>query len=281
MSKPRALRAPSKRAWRVLQNASDALGAIGAWVFALWYRASGMSSLGVAVIWQASRPLTWRRTVQAEFWRHGAQVILQGLPPIVVTGLLVGIGMVFQVLYWLQLVGQESVIGEFLVLVLVREIAPVLVALIVIGRSGAVMINELGVMRVGGQAHLLNAQGLDLLHFLVVPRVVAAALGVFCLCIVFLVVALAAGLVAANTLGLANTTLFDFLEEVLTAMGPGEYALVPLKTLAMGFAIGVISCDTGLEVEGDVMQVAALLPRGFVTSVLATLLISGVLTILL
>jgi phospholipid/cholesterol/gamma-HCH transport system permease protein len=281
MSKPRALRAPSKRAWRVLQNASDALGAIGAWVFALWYRASGMSSLGVAVIWQASRPLTWRRTVQAEFWRHGAQVMLQGLPPIVVTGLLVGIGMVFQVLYWLQLVGQESVIGEFLVLVLVREIAPVLVALIVIGRSGAVMINELGVMRVGGQAHLLNAQGLDLLHFLVVPRVVAAALGVFCLCIVFLVVALAAGLVAANTLGLANTTLFDFLEEVLTAMGPGEYALVPLKTLAMGFAIGVISCDTGLEVEGDVMQVAALLPRGFVTSVLATLLISGVLTILL
>ena len=281
MSKPRALRAPSKRAWRVLQNASDALGAIGAWVFALWYRASGMSSLGVAVIWQASRPLTWRRTVQAEFWRHGAQVMLQGLPPIVVTGLLVGIGMVFQVLYWLQLVGQESVIGEFLVLVLVREIAPVLVALIVIGRSGAVMINELGVMRVGGQAHLLNAQGLDLLHFLIVPRVVAAALGVFCLCIVFLVVALAAGLVAANTLGLANTTLFDFLEEVLTAMGPGEYALVPLKTLAMGFAIGVISCDTGLEVEGDVMQVAALLPRGFVTSVLATLLISGVLTILL
>jgi phospholipid/cholesterol/gamma-HCH transport system permease protein len=98
---------------------------------------------------------------------------------------------------------------------------------------------------------------------------------------VFLVVALAAGLVAANTLGLANMTLFDFLDEVLTAMGPGEYALVPLKTLAMGFAIGVISCDTGLEVERDIMEVTVLLPRGFVTSVLATLLISGALTILL
>jgi phospholipid/cholesterol/gamma-HCH transport system permease protein len=143
------------------------------------------------------------------------------------------------------------------------------------------MITELGVMRAGGQAHLLDAQGLDLLHFLVVPRVVATALGVFCLCMVFLVVALAAGLVAANTLGLANMTLFDFLDEVLTAMGPGEYALVPLKTLAMGFAIGVISCDTGLEVERDIMEVTVLLPRGFVTSVLATLLISGALTILL
>jgi phospholipid/cholesterol/gamma-HCH transport system permease protein len=265
----------------VLRKAGDALGTIGAWVLAMWNRVSGLSSLGVAVIWHGCKPLTWRRTVQAECWRHGAQVMLQGLMPIVITGFLVGIGMVFQVLYWLQLVGQEDVIGDFLVLVLVREIAPILVALIVIGRSGAVMITELGVMRAGGQAHLLDAQGLDLLHFLVVPRVVATALGVFCLGMVFLVVALAAGLVAANTLGLANMTLFDFLDEVLTAMGPGEYALVPLKTLAMGFAIGVISCDTGLEVERDIMEVTVLLPRGFVTSVLATLLISGALTILL
>jgi ABC-type transporter Mla maintaining outer membrane lipid asymmetry permease subunit MlaE len=151
-------------------------------LLAMWNRVSGLSSLGVAVIWHGCKPLTWRRTVQAECWRHGAQVMLQGLMPIVITGFLVGIGMVFQVLYWLQLVGQEDVIGDFLVLVLVREIAPILVALIVIGRSGAVMITELGVMRAGGQAHLLDAQGLDLLHFLVVPRVVATALGVFCLC---------------------------------------------------------------------------------------------------
>ncbi len=281
MSKPRALGAPPKGPARALRNASDVLGAIGAKLLAAWHRVSGLSSLGVAVIWHAGRPLTWRRTVRAEFWRHGAQVMLQGLTPIVVTGLLVGIGMVFQVLYWLQLVGQEGVIGDFLVLVLVREVAPILVALIVIGRSGAVMITELGVMQAGGQAHLLDAQGLDLLGFLVVPRVAAATLGVFCLCIVFLVVALAAGLMAANTLGLASMTLFDFLEEVLTAMGPGEYALVPLKTLAMGFAIGVISCDTGLDVEGDVMEVSALLPRGFVSSLLAVLLISGALTILL
>ncbi len=281
MSKPRALGAPPNGAGRALRNGGDALGAIGAWLLAAWRWASALSGLGVAVIWHACRPLTWRRTVQEEFWRNGAQVMLQGLTPIVITGLLVGIGMVFQVLYWLQLVGQEGVIGKFLVLVLVREIAPILVGLIVIGRSGAVMITELGVMRAGGQAHLLDAQGLDPFLFLVVPRVVAAALGVFCLSIVFLVVALAAGLVAANTLGLASMTLVDFLDEVLTAMGPSEYALVPLKTLTIGFAVGLISCDTGLKVEGDVMEVSALLPRGFVTSLVVTLMISGVLTLLL
>lgn len=281
MNNARVIDASPKGTGKALRNASGALGAIGVRLLAGWRWVSGLSALGLAVIWHACRPLTWRRTVREEFWRNSAQVMLQGLTPILITGLLVGIGMVFQVLYWLQLVGQEGVIGDVLVLVLVREIAPILVGLIVIGRSGAVMITELGVMRAGGQAHLLDAQGLDPFHFLVVPRVLAAAIGVFCLSIIFLVVALAAGLVAANTLGLASMTPFDFLDEVLTAMGPGEYALVPLKTLSIGFAVGLISCDTGLEVEGDVMDVATLLPRGFVTSLVATLLISGLFTILL
>ena len=58
-------------------------------------------------------------------------------------------------------------------------------------------------------------------------------------------------------------------------MGPKDYALVPLKTLAIGFAIGLISCTTGLAVGRAVPEVAALLPRGFVKAVLAILLISS------
>jgi phospholipid/cholesterol/gamma-HCH transport system permease protein len=75
--------------------------------------------------------------------------------------------------------------------------------------------------------------------------------------------------------------LLDFIEEVLTAMGPREYVLMPLKTLAIGFAIGLISCTTGLAVGRAMPEVAALLPRGFVKAVLATLLISGGFTLLL
>jgi phospholipid/cholesterol/gamma-HCH transport system permease protein len=153
--------------------------------------------------------------------------------------------------------------------------------MLVIGRSGSMMMVELGTMRTGGQVHFLDAQGIDPFLYLVIPRVLATALGVFCLSIVFLVVALATGLVAANTLGLTNLMLLDFIEEVLTAMGPREYALVPLKTLAIGFAIGLISCTTGLAVGRAMPEVAALLPRGFVKAVLATLLISGGFTLVL
>jgi phospholipid/cholesterol/gamma-HCH transport system permease protein len=146
--------------------------------------------------------------------------------------------------------------------------------------SGHVAV-ELGAMRLGGQVHLLDAQGIDPFLYLIIPRVLATALGVFCLSMVFMLVSLAAGLVAANTLGLTSLTFLDFLEEVLTALGPRAYALVPLKTLAIGFAIGLISCTTGLAVGRAVTEVPALLPQDFVKAILVIFLISGGLTLLL
>ena len=281
MSQTHTVDVPAGRAPSVMRTVMQPLRHIGAWCIATWRGVTAAISIGVAVVLQACRPVTWRRTVRAEFVRNCAQVALHGLPAIIITGLLVGLGMVNQVLYGLRLAGQEALIGKFLVLGLVREIAPVVVGMLVIGRSGSTMMVELGTMRTGGQVHLLDAQGIDPFLYLVIPRVLATALGVFCLTMVFLVVALATGLVVANILGLTSLTLLDFLEAVLTAMGPKEYALVLLKTLAIGFAIGLISCTTGLAIGSVVPEVSALLPRGFVKAVLATLLISGGLTMLL
>jgi phospholipid/cholesterol/gamma-HCH transport system permease protein len=256
-------------------------GLIGAWLIATGRRVIVASSIAVAVLVQACRPVTWRRTVRAELVRNCVQVALYGLPSIVITGLLVGLAMVNQVLYWLRLAGQEGLIGQFLVLGLVRGIAPVLVGMIVIGRSGSTMMVELGAMRASGQVHLLDAQGIDPFLYLVIPRVLATAISMFCLSIVFLVVALTTGLVAANALGLTSLTLLDFFEAVLTAMGPREHVLLLLKTLVSGFAIGLISCTTGLAIGRAVPEVSALLPGGFVRAVVAVLLIAGAFTILL
>jgi phospholipid/cholesterol/gamma-HCH transport system permease protein len=256
-------------------------GLLGAWLIATGRRVSVASSLAVAVLVQAGRPVTWRRTVRAELVRNCVQVALYGLPSIVITGLLVGLAMVNQVLYWLRLAGQEGLIGQFLVLGLVRGIAPVLVGMIVIGRSGSMMMVELGAMRASGQVHLLDAQGIDPFLYLIIPRVLATAIGMFCLSIVFLVVALTTGLAVANALSLTSLTLLDFFAAVLTAMEPREHVLLLLKTLVSGFAIGLISCTTGLAVGRAVPEVSALLPGGFVKAVVAVLLIAGAFTILL
>jgi phospholipid/cholesterol/gamma-HCH transport system permease protein len=239
-----------------------------------------LSSLVVAVLWQGCRPLNWRRTSVKEFMRQCDLVGIGSLPFVLLSGLLVGLAMVFQVLFWLNFLGQLSLAGKIIVLSLVREIAPLLVALIAIGRSGSVNMVELGHMRTSGQLRMLEAQGIDPFLFLIVPRCLATALSMFCLTVVFILVSLATGYMVGIIILHSDATVVDYINNVLNAMGVGEYVIIALKPLIAGMLITLITCITGLSVGGPAGQLAEALPRGFVKSVLAVLLVSGTLTLL-
>jgi phospholipid/cholesterol/gamma-HCH transport system permease protein len=238
-------------------------------------------SIAVAVIWQGLQPLTWRRTVRAEFFQQCYLVGLQALPFILITGSLVGLGMVYQAIYWLGVFGQTKFTGPILVLVLVREVAPLFVALTVIGRSGSVILVELGNMQIDGQVRMLDAQGIDPFLFLIVPRVAAVSVSMFSLTIAFILFALASGFLAGNALGSLDVTLQEFVFRILSEMGLVEFATIPLKTFFIGFVVALIACTTGLSVTRSRSDLQAALSRGVTKSVLAALLISGLLTLLL
>ena len=256
------------------------LAAIGEGTIGLLRPLIELSSLAVAVLWQGCRPLNWRRTSVKEFMRQCDLVGIGSLPFILLSGLLIGLAMVFQVLFWLKFLDQVSLAGKIIVLSLVREIAPLLVALIAIGRSGSVNMVEFGHMRTNGQLHMLEAQGIDPFLFLIVPRCLATALSMFCLTVVFTLVALATGYLAGRVVLSTDTTVIEFINNVLGAMGGGEYAIIALKPLIAGLLITLITCTTGLSVGGPAGQLAEALPRGFVKSVLAVFLVSGTLTLL-
>ena len=254
---------------------------IGQWVIDQVLGLIQFTSIAVAVIWQGWRPLTWRRTVRAEFFKQCRQIGMRALPFILITGSLVGFGIVYQVIYWLGVFGQTEFTGSILVLVLVREVAPLFVALTVIGRSGSVILVELGNMQIDGQVRMLDAQGIDPFLFLIIPRVVAVSVCMFSLTIAFIAVALGSGFLAGNALGSMDLTLYDFVFGILAKMGLAEFATIPLKTVCIGFVVALIACTTGLSVSGSRSDLLAALPRGITKSVLATLLISSVLTLLL
>jgi phospholipid/cholesterol/gamma-HCH transport system permease protein len=256
------------------------LAAIGEGTIGLLRPLIELSSLVVAVLWQGCRPLNWRRTSVKEFMRQCDLVGIGSLSFILLSGLLIGLAMVFQVLFWLKFLGQISLAGKIIVLGLVREIAPLLVALISIGRSGSVNMVELGHMRASGQLRMLEAQGIDPFLFLIVPRCLATALSMFCLTVVFTLVALATGYMVGRVVLSTDTTVIEFINNVLGAMGVGEYAIIVLKPLIAGLLITLITCTAGLSVGGPAGQLAEALPRGFVKSVLAVFLVSGTLTLL-
>jgi len=252
---------------------------VGAFLIDTGARVALTVSVLVAAAWHALRPRTWRRTVRRELVRQCWQVGLSGLPATGVTALVVGLALVFQALYWLRVLGGVLELNEVILGTLVRELTPLLVAFIVIGRSVTVMIVELLELRASGQIRMLDAQGVDSFDYLVVPRIVAFAASTFSLGVIFVAVTMTSGYLVARGAGIAELPLIEFLAEVAGGLGIGDFVLLPLKTLLIGAVIAAIACVTVLDAPSVDRDAKSVLPRGYIRAVLATLVVSGSLTL--
>ncbi len=232
-----------------------------------------LHALMLGVIRSALWPVAWRRSVRAEFHRALAFSIGGGLTTVVMTAALAGIGLVSQALYWLGTAGEDALIGPTLVTVLVRELTPILIGLLILGRSGAAVLHEIGRMRLAGQWRVLEAQGVDPFQFLVVPRAVALALSSFALGVVFVLVALVTGFVSSSLLGQFNHSFLHFIDDVLAAMRVRDFLVFPAKMLLIGMMVALVACLTAFRAN-DTDQLAELQSRGFLRGLLAVLLVS-------
>ena len=139
------------------------------------------ASLAATVLLVALRRGVWHGPVWIEFKRVLHGVAVRSLATTIATGFLVGFALVSQAVYWLAATGQTGLVGPVIVVLLVREFVPILVGLIVFGRSGTATLIELGEAQTGGWLRLFEIQGLDPLVLLVLPRAFGFAIGAFCL----------------------------------------------------------------------------------------------------
>ena len=234
----------------------------------------------VAVAARGLVPGNWRRTMRAELAFYLYQVGVRAVPVVTIAGLLVGVGLVFQILYWLRFAGQEDRIGEFVVLVLVQQLAPVGTVLIIIGRSGSVLVEEVGQMTRSGYARAMASHGVDPLEFVMIPRAFAVAVSAFLLTMVFLHAALWSGYFAAWATDLTRYAPDQFITAVLGIMGPGDYFLLVAKPLLTGFVVGYLSIWFGSRVEQGPHGIRRALPKAFAASLIATIAIGAALTVL-
>ena len=261
-----------------LPRARNILAAIGRVSRARAAFALAICALGFGVLREMPLRSSWRRPVRAEFARMLRQAVAGGLVTTMVAATLIGIAMVYQALLWIGAAGQERLIGSILVTVLVREVTPVIVGLIVLGRSGMATAAEISALRLGGQVHMLAAQGLDPFLLLVLPRAAALALGSYTLGVVFAMAAMAIGFIVANLVGGSALSLWEFFSTVLGAMQPADFMIFPVKMLVIGLLVALTSALTGLTAHrGD--DAGRLLPRAFVRGTLAIMLTSVTLSL--
>jgi phospholipid/cholesterol/gamma-HCH transport system permease protein len=230
------------------------------------------------VLREAVRPAAWRRTVRHEFKLAMRQATGGGLATAMVTASLAGVAMVYEALYWLGVAGQAQLTGSILVTVLVRELTPLLVGLILLGRSGMLTVTELGTLQAGGQIRAMYAQGIDPFLLLVLPRTLAFALSSFTLGVIFAATALVFGFIVSGAIGTVQDSLWTFLDRVLQAMTVRDYMVVPMKLLVIGFLVGLSSCLTGLGAREE-DDLSTLIPRGFVHGILVIMVTSILFTV--
>jgi phospholipid/cholesterol/gamma-HCH transport system permease protein len=222
------------------------------------------------IAYEGVRPSAWRRTVRAEFATVLRQAAADGLPSTIFTASLAGLGLVSQASYWLGLAGLGELTGSLLATVLLREIAPVLVGVILLGRSGLLTVTELGLLQTGGQIRTLVGQGIDPFTLLVMPRAIAFALAGFTLGVAFAVASLTVGFIVSASLGSTHETLFAFYDDALTALAARDVIIIPAKFLVIGFLVGLCSCLSGLAAT-PTDDIASLLPRGFARGMLTVM----------
>jgi phospholipid/cholesterol/gamma-HCH transport system permease protein len=237
-----------------------------------------LMAMSAGIVAESLSLRAWRRSVRSEFRRVLRLALGGSLTATVFVATLVGAGMVYQAIYWLRVAGQEGSLGNLLVAVLIRELAPILVGIILLGRSGAAMLTELGHLHAERQLHALQAQGIDPFQILVLPRGIAFALASYTLGIVFVLVTMVVGFALASVFGVVQTSLWSFLDALLRATVPADFVIFPVKMLAIGLLIGATACLTGLMAqEGE--DIGRLISRGFIRGMLAIMLTSGALSL--
>src|SRR5678816_2190391 len=178
-----------------------------------------------------SQPRQWRRTVRSAFAQHVLHFGLKSVPFILVLGLLVGISIVVQLDVWTGKLGQSQKLGPLLVAVVARELAPLFANFVLIVRGGSAIATELGLMKAGGEVRVLEAQGIEPLTYLVMPRVVSMAVSAFCLTVIFVMGAFASGFGFGAVIGAANPDPAVFINSVFKAINPFDGIGVLVKCI--------------------------------------------------
>jgi phospholipid/cholesterol/gamma-HCH transport system permease protein len=182
------------------------------------------------------RPLVVSQTMRAG---------LNLLPMVTFLALALGLVVIGQTVSLLSQAGATEYLGMIMVTAVVRELGPLLTALLVLAQVGTANVIELGTARALGEVEALEALGIDPIRYLVVPRVIGMALGVFALTVYLLLGALVSGYVWAF-LQDVPLPLAEYMQQAAGALHWLDFVLIALKTAFFGGVIATVTCYHGL-----------------------------------
>lgn len=203
--------------------------------------AFGLITLGVMVTKHGQA----RNVVRPLVWRHVGLCGVALLPMLLLLSGVLGIVVIGQTVALTTRVGAQDWIGKVMVTAVVREMGPMLAALVVLSRAGTAVVIELATARASREVEALEVLGIDPIHYLVVPRVYGMALGVFCLTVYAIVAAMISGYLWAFVQEVPIRP-GDYFAQLSASLHPLDFLTLGLKSLGLGVLIALITCYHGL-----------------------------------
>lgn len=195
------------------------------------------------------------------------QVGIQALPIATVLAATIGMMLAIQSLYSLGLFGAQSFAMAGIGLAVVREFAPLIIAILIAGRSGSALAARLSTMMINQEVDALRVIGISPVRFLVVPPLVALIVMVPCLTMWAIMVALtAAAFIVTPTLGIS---LASYASETLAVLSVGDLTHGLGKSVIFAVLIAIIAAVNGALATGGAEGVGRMTTRAVVQSIAA------------
>jgi len=215
-----------------------------------------------------------RRTLMPVAYEVGAL----SLPVVLLTGAFIGMVIAVQMYYQLNKLGAENAVGMIINVSMVKELGPVLAAVIVAGRVGGAMAAQLGTMRVTEQIDALDTMGVNPVRYLVAPRFLATFfLTPILTAFSDLIGVIGGWLVTTQGLGV---TSFHYWDNTGRVLEPWDVYVGIVKSFVFGAIIGLIACYKGFHCGRGAEGVGRATTQSFVATFICILVSNFFLTLL-
>lgn len=204
---------------------------------------------------------------------------VEGLPVVSLISLLLGLIMAFMASLQLRQFGANIYVASLVSIAIVRELGPIMTAILVAGRSGSAFAAEIGTMMVNEEVDALTTMGFDPIRFLVVPKVLAAVVVVPILTLYADLLGVLGGLIVGVT-GL-DITIHAYMTQTIKSIRIFDINASMFKAMCFALLISGIVCYRGFQVRGGAEAVGAAATSAVVSAIFLIIVADSAFAIML
>lgn len=201
---------------------------------------------------------------------------VDALPIVALISFIVGLVMAFQAAIPMRMFGAELYVANLIGISMVRELGPLMTAIILAGRSASAFAAEIGTMRINEEIDALTVMGLDPVKFLIVPRVIAATFITPLLTIFSNLVGILGGALVITSMGYPFISYYD---QIASFVSWGDFTGGIVKCFVFGILIAVAGCIRGYQTESGPSAVGISTTRAVVTGIILIAVFDGIFSI--